>query len=208
MHQIDLLMLNTNPEVEKKSKSERNKEWYLRNREKILERRRKKYEENKDEFHQKEKEYREKNLEKLREYEREYNRKYYAQNKENLLKKQREYYEENKDKILEYQKTRRDETKEERSKWQAQYNTTKNGRAHKLVTGYKYSDKRYGRGECTLTAQWIVDNIFSKSCVYCGETDWHKLGCNRLDNTKPHTEDNVEPCCSKCNIRLPRKHRA
>jgi hypothetical protein len=196
-------MLNTNPEVEKKSKSERNKEWYLRNREKILERRRKKYEENKDEFHQKKKEYREKNLEKLREYEREYSREYYAQNKEFY----KTYYERNKDKILEYHKTRRDETKEKRSKWQAQYNATKNGRAHKLVTGYKYADKRYGRGECTLTAQWIVDNIFSKPCVHCGETDWHKLGCNRLDNTKPHTEDNVEPCCSRCNIRLPRKHR-
>ena len=51
-------------------------------------------------------------------------------------------------------------------------------------------------------AKWIVDNIYSKTCTHCGESDWHKLGCNRLDNTKPHTKDNVEPCCQHCNCVL------
>lgn len=28
------------------------------------------------------------------------------------------------------------------------------------------------------------------------------IGCNRLDNNRPHTEDNVEPCCYECNAKL------
>lgn len=72
-------------------------------------------------------------------------------------------------------------------------------RARCLLSSYNTEDAKYSRGKGNLTAQWIVENIFSKSCVHCGETDWHKLGCNRLDNLKPHTMDNVEPCCYHCN---------
>lgn len=82
------------------------------------------------------------------------------------------------------------------------YNKTPKGRAVYLLNRYKSSDKEHNRGESDLTSQWIVDNIFTKSCVHCGETDWTKIGCNRLDNSKPHTIDNVEPCCGKCNRKL------
>lgn len=81
------------------------------------------------------------------------------------------------------------------------YNTF-NGRANNLVNRYKTQDKRHNKGECTLTPQWIIENILSKPCVHCGETDWHKIGCNRLDNSLPHTPDNVEPCCWECNNKL------
>ena len=84
-----------------------------------------------------------------------------------------------------------------------QYYQTPMGRAVHLVSGYRQSDKNANRGECTLTAQWIVENIFSgQKCAHCDESDWHKLGCNRLDNSKPHTPDNVEPCCKECNDKL------
>ena len=82
------------------------------------------------------------------------------------------------------------------------YNKTPKGRAVYLLNRYKSSDKEHNRGESDLTSQWIVENIFSKPCAHCGETDWRKIGCNRLDNSKPHTMDNVEPCCGKCNIKL------
>lgn len=75
-------------------------------------------------------------------------------------------------------------------------------RAMYLVQNYKRDDKEHNRGECTLTAKWIIDNIFTKHCVHCGESDWGKLGCNRIDNDLPHTPDNVEPCCGSCNIQL------
>ena len=99
----------------------------------------------------------------------------------------KEWYEKNREKKLEYQK---------------QYKKSPMGRANNLLSAYKKSDIKYNRGECTLTAKWIVENIFSgQKCHYCDETDWHKLGCDRIDNTLPHTPDNVVPCCFKCNCK-------
>ena len=89
--------------------------------------------------------------------------------------------------------------KEEHPDYQNEYRNTPIGRACYLVDNYKQNDKKYNRGECTLTPEWIVENIFSKPCHYCGETDWLKMGCDRIDNSKPHTPDNVVPCCDKCN---------
>lgn len=90
------------------------------------------------------------------------------------------------------------------TKYDEKYLKTKKGRANNLLCAYRASDKKYNRGKGDLTSQWIVDNIFSKPCAHCGETDWRKIGCNRLDNSKPHTMDNVEPCCKKCNDSLNR----
>lgn len=100
----------------------------------------------------------------------------------------KKYIQENRKKINEYKKT-----------WRK---TTPSGRADMLLQAYRYNDRKKNRGEGDLTAKWIVENILSKSCVHCGESDWHKLGCNRLDNSKPHTMDNVEPCCFECNNKL------
>ncbi len=82
-----------------------------------------------------------------------------------------------------------------------EYRSTKKGRAVNLVRNYRYTDKLYSRGECTITADWIVENIFSQPCHYCGKTDWKELGCDRIDNSLPHTPDNVVPCCHHCNIK-------
>lgn len=60
----------------------------------------------------------------------------------------------------------------------------------------------FGNDSCNLTPQWIVDNILSKPCAHCGKTRWDVIGCNRIDNSKPHTKDNVEPCCMECNVEL------
>ena len=93
----------------------------------------------------------------------------------------------------------------DRKEYFKEYNKTPMGRAVRLVAKYKQSDKKYNRGECTLTAKWVVDNIFPKPCIYCGESDWKKLGCDRIDNSKPHTPDNVVPCCEECNKKRHRK---
>ena len=100
----------------------------------------------------------------------------------------------------------REKNKEKYKAYMKEYEKKMKGtmerRAHYLVSTYKTEDKKHRRGCCDITAQWVIDNIFSQKCVHCGETDWHKLGCNRLDNNKPHTKDNVEPCCWKCNNKL------
>lgn len=78
-------------------------------------------------------------------------------------------------------------------------------RANNILSSYNTEDKKHNRGKGDLTARWIIENIFSKPCVYCGKSGWNIIGCNRIDNSKPHTIDNVEPCCEKCNKKLLRK---
>ena len=145
-----------------------------------------------------------------KEEEKEYNKKYYQANRERILAQQAEYYKANKGKIAVQQAEYYHANKEKKLEYynankekvlerQAEYNATQIGRAKYLIGGYRRKDKKYNRGECTLTAQWLVDNIFNKPCRYCGESDWRKIGCDRIDNSKPHTIDNVVPCCSECN---------
>ena len=107
----------------------------------------------------------------------------------------------------EYGKQWRQEHKEEVSEYMKQYYQTPIGRAGCLLSAYRREDEKYNRGECTLTAQWIMDNIFTKPCAHCGKTGWEIIGCNRIDNSLPHTPDNVEPCCLECNVKLAAKGR-
>ena len=117
--------------------------------------------------------------------------KWYLKNREKVLAKQKKYYSNNSQNIKEYHK---------------EYVNTPMGRAQRQVQQYRRMDIRNGFGNVIdFDAKWMVENIYTKSCSHCDETDWHKLGCNRFDNTKPHIKDNVEPCCFDCNIKLWRK---
>ncbi len=131
-----------------------------------------------------------------------YKQNYYNNNKEKCLIYGKQYREENKDKMLENQKQWYKDNKEKVLEYHRQYQKESQvGRANYLLQSYKQKDKKYNRGECTLTTDWIVKNIFTSKCVFCGESDWHKLGCDRIDNDKPHTEDNVQCCCGECNVK-------
>ena len=101
-----------------------------------------------------------------------------------------EYWRQYKQKHLEHKR-------ELRKAW----DKTPQGSAVNLLTNYRRDDRLQERGECTLTSKWIVEHIFSKRCLYCGESDWHFLGADRIDNTKPHTPNNCICCCSKCNAK-------
>lgn len=70
-------------------------------------------------------------------------------------------------------------------------------RERALLRTYKSSDRRAGR-ENDLTPEWIVQNITSKPCLYCGEVD-DPRGCDRIDNAIGHVTTNVVPCCRLCN---------
>ena len=101
----------------------------------------------------------------------------------------------------EYQKTHKKHYNEYQKEYQKEYRKTQIGRANLLAGAYKQSDKELNRGECTITAKWIVKNIFTSKCSYCDKDDWRKLGCDRIDNSKPHTPDNVVCCCEECNTK-------
>ena len=124
---------------------------------------------------------------------------YYLKHKDIILSQRKERYEQNKDKELLYNKEYAKEHRDELNEYLREYAKTPNGRASKLLYSYRRKDKLANRGECTLTKEWILENIIGKPCVYCGETDMLKVGCDRKDSSLPHTPDNCVPCCKKCN---------
>lgn len=120
---------------------------------------------------------------------REAMKKWYQKNIEREREKSKEYQ-----KI--YYETHKEIIKE---KTKIEYRENQLRRAYVLLHEYNRADEKRGFLKGNLTPEWIVENIFTKKCAHCDETDWYKIGCNRLDNSKPHTMDNVEPCCKKCN---------
>lgn len=140
--------------------------------------------------------------EEKREYMKQYNKQYYQANREQYKEFMRKWRQENAEKIKEYNKQYRKDNKERLKEYDKQYNKTPMGRALYLLNRYNRSDKEYNRGKGDLTAQWIVERIFSQPCAHCGKEGWEVIGCNRLDNSLPHTMDNVEPCCFDCNRKI------
>lgn len=166
------------------NKKESNKKYYEAHKAEILAKQKEYANKNKEKRSEYLKNYRQEHKEELKQYRddrkketSDYNREYYLKHKEKLLAKKTEY--------------------------QKGYVKTKMGRAQKQFQQYKFMDKRNGFEDVIdFDARWIVDNIYTKPCAHCGETDWTKLGCNRMDNSKPHTIDNVESCCFHCNCVL------
>lgn len=67
-----------------------------------------------------------------------------------------------------------------------------------MISSYKCKDKKLGFEKCCdIDIDWMIDNIITKPCIYCGDT--HRVGCDRIDNDKGHTKNNVVPCCYDCN---------
>lgn len=126
-----------------------------------------------------------------KEEKREKDRQYYLKHSEEIKKRVREYAKENIEKTREWSRKR-----------QMKRRRTIIGRAYHLLQAYNKADENAGRPKGDLTPEWIVENIFSKPCAHCGKEGWKVIGCNRLDNSKPHTKDNVEPCCWECNQKL------
>lgn len=88
--------------------------------------------------------------------------------------------------------------KDKKSEYSKEHYNTIEGRAYSLVNRYKNSDIEMGRGNGTLTPDQLI-KLWNDGCYWCGETDWHKLGADRIDNSKPHTLENCVCCCNKCN---------
>lgn len=42
------------------------------------------------------------------------------------------------------------------------------------------------------------EKILSMQCVYCG--GYNRMTIDRIDSSGGYTQDNVQPCCNKCNM--------
>lgn len=146
------------------------------------------------------------------------NKKRYQQNKEIYKARSKQYYISNKEKCLEYSKQWAEKNKEKITESKRRYSEKhkeeiikkyyddKKTRAGALSRSYRRNDLEYNRGKSTLTTEWLLKNVFNnQTCFYCGESDWTKLGCDRIDNAKPHAPDNVVVSCHKCNERRARQ---
>lgn len=173
------------------------KQYNKERKEEILEYAKQYYQGNKEKKSEYNKQYRQEHKEEIAEH----NKQYYKDNKEAILEQHKQYQQEHKEEINEYFKQYYQDNKENYK----QYYQTPMGRASTLVSAYRQEDKKYNRGECTLTPEWIIDNIFTQPCHWCKKTDWHKIGCDRIDNSLPHTPDNVNPCCEECNKKRGRR---
>jgi len=62
----------------------------------------------------------------------------------------------------------------------------------------KYKASAEARGYDFLLTRDQFMKHWQKPCVHCG-SPIETIGLDRIDSSKPYQEDNVEPCCSKCN---------
>lgn len=65
----------------------------------------------------------------------------------------------------------------------------------------------YRRNAITRNIEWtlsnpVLESIISQSCFYCGKfgsLGFDFTGLDRIDNTKGYLQENVVPCCKRCN---------
>ena len=146
------------------------------------------------------KEYYHQNYLKNKKRKNEQSHQYYINNKEKCNNASSLWRVNNQEKAKAIQKKYRDTHKDVIEKWKKE--NPQYLRATNLVQIYKRNDKNANRGECTLSPQWIIDNIFTQPCIYCKRIEgWDKIGCDRKDSSLPHTPDNVVPCCQHCNCK-------
>ena len=53
-------------------------------------------------------------------------------------------------------------------------------KASKMISAYKNRDKKNGVSVCDIDIEWMVLNVLSQPCIYCGDT--HRVGAARIDN--------------------------
>ena len=138
------------------------------------------------------KRYRETHKQSISEYNKKYNKFYYENNKEKELERIKKYQSEHSEEMTKYKKLY----------YKKLYETIE-GRSYFLWKAYILDDRLKGRigeelPEDYITVEYIKQTI-QQPCIYCGETDWHKIGLDRIDNDKPHLKSNCVPCCWECN---------
>ena len=145
----------------------------------------------------------------------EYDKEYRAKNREKRLQQQRDWYRLHKEQKrlydIEYRKNNIERRKQVKAEWnkknkeqQSAYNKqfyqTIPGMAARRRHHYLADDKEKGFDTAlTITAEWIIENILTASCIYCHDTEPYHLGCDRIDETKGHTKENVVCACPVCN---------
>lgn len=70
-------------------------------------------------------------------------------------------------------------------------------KASKMISAYRIKDIKNFKIDFKLDVEWFTNNILNSKCYYCEDSE--NIGCDRIDNSKPHYKENVLPCCYICN---------
>ena len=163
------------------------------------------YQENKKAIAEQRKQYRQENkkviTEHQKQYQKQYQKQWYAENKEH----KKQYYQENKKAIAEYMKQWYAENKKVIAEQRKQYYNTLRGYCINIRNANIRCDRKYGRIGDELPSNYptIEDymELLQMPDFYDGK-QYHftEMGLDRIDNSKPHTLDNIVPCTTQHNI--------
>ena len=172
----------------------RSKKWFEEHKEEALRKSKARYENNKETILEKQKQYRDTHKEQIKATQIRYrDNGGYKRHHEKYKEKRHAY-----DKI--YRAEHQEEISTRHKRYMKEYTRTHEGRAKQMIANYSREDLKRERGECNLTPEWFIDNIFSSKCIYCGDDNFLHLGADRVDNSLPHTFDNCICACGVCNI--------
>lgn len=126
----------------------------------------------------------------------EYAKQYILDNKEKLAEYSKQYYKEHKKQILEYYKKR---------------HLTLIGYCNSVRNSNISEDRKYGRigEEIPINYPTIEDymELLQQPDFYDGKQyNFTEMGLDRIDNSKPHTLDNIVPCSTVNNRKRGRRY--
>lgn len=120
---------------------------------------------------------------------KECNKQYYAEHRNECIEKVKQYYTDNADAKKQYFK---------------QYYATIEGYARAIRYTNLIADRKYGRiraNEDPLPSIEYYIWALQQPDFYDGKQyHWSEMGLDRIDNSKPHTIDNVVPCTTEHNV--------
>ena len=138
---------------------------------------------------------------------------YYTANREHMLERQKQYNAKHAEAIKQYMKQwyadNRAEQLEYKKLHSKQYYSTLEGYARSIRKANLQADReqgRCGKDEDPLPSLEYYILALQQRDYYDGKQyHWSEMGLDRIDNSKPHTIDNVVPCTTAHNVQRGRK---
>ena len=127
----------------------------------------------------------------------EYFKQWYAEHRDECIEKMKQYRTEHAEYFKQYRADNADVIK--------QYRATIEGYARSIRYHNLQADRKYGRigaeEDPLPTIEEYIELLQQRDYYDGKQYHWTEMGLDRIDNTKPHTLDNVVPCSTKNNKR-------
>lgn len=176
------------------------KQYRADNREHILEQKKQYYAEHRDELIEKNKQYYAEHAEARKQYKKQWD----AENREYKKQYMKEYNAANAEHKKQYNKQWRAEHRDEQLEYKKQYYSTIEGYARRIRYNNLQEDREHGR--CGMNEDilppldYYIWAIQQRDFYDGKQYPFNEMGLDRIDNSKPHTIDNIVPCSTAHNV--------